>query len=206
MVTFWARLVSGAKTRTINTAGYCFYGDYSGTKTQYGAKYPERDGVWRQYTETYILPAGYEIFEFLLYTGESGTDVYIDDISITCEGQQMLINGGFERGNLTGSYSVFENTPEVVKAQNVHSCSYSAQMSRNSRVTATVTDMKLTEENRLAFSWYLRVPENTGADTVYYEITCGDKILTGMCMVSADGLWHKQEAIISVPDVMSIPL
>lgn len=199
MVTFWARLVSGAKTRTINTAGYCFYGDYSGTKTQYGAKYPERDGVWRQYTETYILPAGYEIFEFLLYTGESGTDVYIDDISITCEGQQMLINGGFERGNLTGSYSVFENTPEVVKAQNVHSGSYSAQMSRNSRVTATVTDMKLTEENRLAFSWYLRVPENTGADTVYYEITCGDKILTGMCMVSADGLWHKQEAIISVP-------
>lgn len=175
-VTFWAKTMTGAKTRTINTAGYCFYGDYSGTQTQYGAKYPERDGLWRQYTETYTLPAGYELFEFLLYTGESGTDVYIDDISISCEGTEMMVNGGLERGNFTGSYTKMENTPTLIKTNLRHGGDYGLKLAKNGSLTTAVPQVTIDQNARLSLSVWLRA---LGSNyKVNYRILDGETVIS----------------------------
>ena len=194
--TFWARLVSGAKTRTINTAGYCFTDNYGNVKTQYGAQYPQRDGLWRQYTETYTLPAGYSIFEFLLYTGESGTDVYIDDISISCEGQEMMVNGGLERGNFTGSFGQGENTPTLNTTGYYHNGSYGAKLSKNGTLTATVHDLQPGQDAQLGLSVWLRGLSNSYR--VGYRILSGETVVSeGSWTTSTQ--WQQQNLICRLP-------
>jgi len=202
-VSYWAKTAVGA-ARALHNGAHFFTEDWKSTqKSVYGAVYPSRT-QWQYFTQQMTLPAGTEVFQYQFYTDTLNADVTIDDISFTCDGQQMLINGGLERGNLTGNFTEFENTPEVIQAQFAHSGSYAACIKQGGTVTATATDLTLPEEGRLQLKYWIKVPTNSKTKSVNYTLTAtgGDVLLreqSGVSTVTAYGVWQEQIAELAVP-------
>ena len=199
-VSFWAKTAEGA-VRALHNGAHFFTENWKKTQNSvYGAVYPSRT-QWQQYTQELTLPAGTEIFQYQLYADTANADVYIDDISILCDGTNMLFNGGVERGNLTGCFTKLENTPEVIKAQLVHSGSYAANVAQGT-VTATAENLNIGEDTRMALSVWVRA--TAGTEPVTYRITAFGvsgtlKELEEQCSVAADGQWYLQNAEFTVP-------
>lgn len=193
MISYWAKTAPGA-VRALHSGVHFFAADWTKTqKSVYQAVYPSRT-QWQQYTQELILPAGTEILEYQLYADTVNADIYIDDISIVCDGQQMMVNGGLERGNLTGSFVKFENTPQAVRAQLVHSGSYSAYLSGNGTVTAEVTGICPAEGGQVLLSAWLYMVKGSAKYQIRYQ---GTVLAEGVWTGSAQ--WTKQTALCSVP-------
>lgn len=142
--------------RALHSGVHFFAADWKTTqKSVYGAVYPSRT-QWQQYTQELTLSAGTEIVQYQLYTDTANADVYIDDISITCDGQKMLVNGSLERGNLTGSFEKIENTPEVIRSQAAHSGRYAACVTGDGKVTADVPRLRVENDSRIALTAWVK--------------------------------------------------
>lgn len=192
-VSYWAKAAVGA-VKALHNGAHFFTGDWKKTQNSvYGAVYPSST-KWQQYTQTLTLPAGTEIFQYQLYADTVNADIYIDDISFVCDGQQMMINGSLERGNLTGSFTKFENTPEVIRSQKVHSGGYAGYITGNGVVTAEITDLRFAENGRIALSAWLRGTRGN----VTYRIYQGNTLLLEGVWSSV-GQWSSQTAVCNVP-------
>ena len=205
-VSYWAKTAVGA-TRALHTSAAFFKADWTRTQNPvYGAVYPSRS-QWQMFTATLTLPAGTDIFQYQFYTDSANASVYVDDISIVCDGYPLMINGGLERGNLGGSFTASENSPTVIKTAYAHTGTYAAHVVQGDTVTATVTDLSLEEDTQMALSYWLRIPETATATSACYGISYGDaggqwsspESLSGVNSVAADGAWHKQQLIFTVP-------
>lgn len=153
-VSFWAKTAQDA-TRALHVGAHFFTDQWTKTKASiYKAVYPDRNN-WLEYTQTLTLPAGTAIFQYQFYTDTVNADVYIDDISITCDGEQMLINGGLERGNLTGNFTKTENTPEIIRSQVAYSGTYGAYLPGGSKVTVSTTSISLGNDSQIALSAWI---------------------------------------------------
>ena len=153
-LSYWAKVAPGA-VRALHSGVHFFTANWTTTqKSSYSAVYPSRT-QWQQYTQELTLPAGTEIVQYQLYADTANADIYVDDISVTCDGQQMMINGSLERGNLTGSFDKFENTPQVVHSQLAHSGVYAAKITGSGVVTAQM-DLQTEEDQRLALSAWVQ--------------------------------------------------
>ena len=194
VVRFWAKTAEGA-VRYLHRGAHFFTADWKRTQNSvYDAVYPSRT-QWQQYTQEFTLPAGTDIFQYQLYTDAENASVYIDDISILCEGYPLAVNGGLERGNLTGSFSKYENTPQIVKSDKVHSGSYAVLMPQNASVTAQVNALNVGKESGLELSCWLRAETaTTVAYTVSYDTAAGQRTtLEGKWDVSADSTWNERK-------------
>ena len=192
-VSYWAKTATGA-VRALHNGAHFFTADWNKTQNSvYGAVYPSRT-QWQRYTQELTLPAGTEIFQYQLYADTVNADIYIDDISVVCDGTEMMVNGGLERGNLTGSFTVFENTPEVIRSQKIHSGSYAAYLAGSGVVTASVTDLSFTENGRITLSAWLCGTRGS----VKYQIYQKDTLLSEGTWSSV-GQWSQQTAVCSVP-------
>ncbi len=195
-VSLWAKVATGA-TRSLHRGAHFFTGDWNTTRSSvYDAIYPSRT-QWQQYTQELTLPAGTEIFQYQLYTDAAKADVYLDDITITCDGQNMMVNGGLERGNLTGSFAEMENTPQIVGTQLIHSGSYGASLTGNGTVTANISDLCIEENVRLEFSAWLRTAKGTSG-SVNYRI-CRENSVLAEGTWTVNDAWKQQIASCNVP-------
>ena len=192
-VSYWAKAAaSGA--RALHNGAHFFTANWEVTqKSVYSAVYPSRT-QWQQYTQELTVPAGTEIFQYQLYADTVNADIYIDDITITCDGKNMLINGGLERGNLTGNFTEFENTPEIVRSVVTHSGSYSAYLTGSSAVTALAANLTVKEDARVEFTGWIY--GKTGR--VNYQVSSQGAVLAeGTWSVS--GQWTQQSASCRIP-------
>ncbi len=205
-VSYWVKAAVGAAWE-LHTCAAFFKEDWTRTQNPvYGAAYPNAS-QWKKFTATLTLPAGTEIFQYQFYTDSANASVYVDDISIVCDGHPLMINGGLERGNLGGSFTAFENSPTVIKTASAHAGTYAARVTQSSRVVAVVPDLHIEEETELALSYWLRIPETATATSACYGISYGDadgrwsspESLSGVNSVAADGAWHEQQLIFTVP-------
>ena len=154
-LSYWAKAAPNG-VRALHTGVHFFTADWKTTqKSVYGAVYPSRT-QWQQYTQELTLPAGTEIVEYQLYADTVNADIYIDDISVSCDGQPMMINGSLERGNLTGSFTEFENTPEIISSQFAHSGIYAAHLTGDGKVTADVTQLRVENDSRIALTAWVK--------------------------------------------------
>ena len=154
-LSYWAKAASSGE-RALHSGVHFFTADWTSTqKSSYTAVYPSRT-QWQQYTQELTLPAGTEIVEYQLYADTVNADIYIDDISISCDGQQMMVNGGLERGNLTGSFTKHENTPQIIRSQFAHSGIYAAHLTGDGVVTADVTQLRVENDSRIALSAWVK--------------------------------------------------
>ncbi len=192
-VSYWAKTAAGA-VGALHNGAHFFTADWKTTqKSVYSAVYPSRTR-WQRYTQKLTVPAGTEIFQYQLYADTVDADIYIDDITFTCDGKNILLNGGLERGNLTGNFTEFENTPEIVRSVVAHSGSYSAYLTGSSAVTASATGLTINEDARVEFAGW--VYGKTG--TVNYQISSQGTVLAeGTWNVSSQ--WTEQSAICSIP-------
>lgn len=192
-VSYWAKTATGG-VGALHYGAHFFNESWNSTgKSVYGAVYPSKT-QWKKHTQQLTVPAGTEIFQYQLYTDTVNADVYIDDIAFTCDGQNVLVNGGLERGNLTGNFAEFENTPQIVQSLVAHSGTYGAYLTGDSAVMASVTELDLNEDARVVFSGWLR--GKTG--TVSYQITSqGNVLAEGTWNVGAG--WNEQTASCYVP-------
>lgn len=201
-VSFRARLKDTASAGPLRTAKYCFEGDWTNTGSVYSKFTPTQ--TWEKFTETMTLPAGSSVFQYLLYTSADSTDIYIDDISISINGQEMMINGGLERGNFGGSFTEFENTPTVVEESIAHEGSYAALFASGDTVTATAEDLNLTEATAMELSLWMRVPAD-GAEAATYTVTALSEAgvelssFSGSFAAAADDAWYEQTKQFGVP-------
>ena len=192
-ISFWAKTAAGA-VRSLHRGAHFFTQDWKkvGNST-YDAIYPGRD-QWQQFTQVLTLPAGAEIIQYQLYTDTEKADVYIDDISILCDDTQMMINGSLERGNLTGSFSKQENTPEVLQSSCAYSGSYGAKITGSGVVSVTAENVYGEEEQQIAFSLWIKNPDNA----VQYRITAGETLLSEG-QWEANDKWRQNTAVCSLP-------
>ncbi len=192
-VSYWAKTAAGA-ARALHNGAHFFTENWATTqKSVYGAVYPSRT-QWQCFTQELTLPAGTEVFQYQLYTDTVNADVYIDDISVVCDGQQMMINGGMERGNLTGSFTEYENTPEIIRSQLVHSGSYGAYLTSGGAVTADVTALCLQEDIQIVLSAWLQLVNGSAS----YQISTQETVLAEGIW-TGDTLWSRQTAVCNVP-------
>ena len=192
-VSYWAKTAYGA-VNTLHTSAQFFSADWNSTQASVSSTVRPSESEWTLYSQELILSANTEIFRYQIDTNTENADVYIDGISVTCDGQQMLINGGLERGNLTGSFTKCTNTPEIVRAQSVHAGSYSASLSGDGVVTAELTELNLTEETPFALSAWLQIQSGAAG----YRIRCGEAVFAeGVWNGSAE--WTQQSAAFTVP-------
>ena len=189
-LSYWAKAASTG-VRALHSGVHFFNADWKTTQNSvYGAVYPDRN-QWKQYTQELTLPAGTEIVEYQLYADTVNADVYIDDITISCDGQPIMINGSLERGNLTGSFTGFENTPEIIRSQFAYNGVYSAHLTGNGKVTAEITDLCLEEDGRVALSAWVQ-------GTAKYRMICeGTTIAEGTWIGNTQ--WSQQSAVCNVP-------
>lgn len=189
-LSYWAKAAPNG-VRALHTGVHFFTADWKTTqKSVYGAVYPSRT-QWQQYTQELTLPAGTEIVEYQLYADTVNADVYIDDISVSCDGKQMMINGSLERGNLTGSFTKSENTPQIIRSQVAHSGVYAAHLTGDGVVTAEVTELGVTEESRIALSAWLQ-------GSASYRIF-RDKTTFAEGAWTGTNQWSQQTAVCRVP-------
>lgn len=190
-VTFWAKTAARA-VQDLRIGAHFFTESWNRTgDSVYDAIYPSRN-QWQEFTREITVPAGTEIFQYLFYTDARRSDIYIDDISMTCDGQQMVINGGFERGNLTGSFTSFENTPQIIRTQIVHSGNHSARLTAGGSVFATTAERNTDQPSLMELSAWLYIPAN-GGSTVSYRVCTddGDQLAAGSWSLT-EGQWEKK--------------
>ena len=189
-LSYWAKTAAGAQ-RALHSGVHFFTEDWVTTqKSSYAAVYPSRS-QWQQFTQELTLPAGTQIVQYQLYADTVNADIYIDDISVTCDGQEMMINGGLERGNLTGSFEKFENTPEIMRSRFTHGGRYAARLTGSGAVTGQLSGLSLEEDTRLAVSAWLM---GSAAYRIFQgETTLAEGQWTG------DGNWLQQTAVCVVP-------
>ncbi len=204
-VTMWAKTPAGAAARGLHRSAGFFTEEWGRTRDiVYDAIYPVRD-QWNVYTQTLTLPAGTEIFQYQLYTDTVNADVYIDDISITCDGQEMMVNGGLERGNLTGSFEDWENTPQLLQATTVHSGGYAALLKWGGMVSATVTGLELEKMQKANLQFWVYSTGTSGTKKLHYTVSAyADGVAvserTGDITVSANSQWNLKELDLQLPE------
>ena len=199
-VTFWAKAAIGEQPRSLHWGALSFPAG-GNVIENYGVIYANAYGTWQQFTLELTLPANADMFQLMLYSTDGGTDMYVDDISIRCAGTEMMVNGGLERGNLSGSFTAMEHTPTLVQAKLTHRGDYAAYLPQGAEntVTATASSLNLTEDTWMEVSFWMYAPDQTANPSYCVTLDGKSQVLQEQLSLPNDETWHYQTVKLLIP-------